>query len=277
MDRLMETMREEIVGLIVGFGYSGENVLPGALNDVQQIYSWMISIGCQDIYVISDFHFLENLDLRQQKFLELIKDRHYFYDGNFLFFIEQIVRCRKRVIFYYTGHAQNKYLLCPQKSFGKCDSHWLNSTKSISAECDKEFYAIEIDKLNRIFERRLNCLRDANGELIAIFDCCNGLEMNLPFEQKSRYVSYRDSLDCFFRTSAVCLSSSEIGEKAIMKDTGSFFTQSLLEILKKGSEINSWRKFLDLLIEKMRGINQTPHIYFSYPMMKIFPWIFAGK
>lgn len=269
--------------IIIGFNYKFEdNYLPGTIIDIYNCYKYISKLA-KSTHIFTDIEKditvseLRNSVLNASADINIInfisnikskKDIYHLYTSKDLIITEisKIIKNKKRIFFYYSGHSNNSKLVFPTKGNEIC---YVDSTE------------LELINLKKIICQ--NSLE--NAQIFFVLDCCNSNGLGLPYKLKDgKYVlSVRfyfdgksseimsNSLDISTQE-IICISSTMYDEYSISSDQGSLFTQSFFKNLKE------YRKIEDLLhvvnMECLKKYNQTSTIFASYPNLKhIWRWL----
>ena len=185
------------VVIVIGFKYKDDKLLPYTYIDLEKVnqylrYPW-------ERIIITDFAFKDAIP--------------YTYYKEFTLLLEDKIRDRKRIFFFYSGHALDTHrLLLPDDTI------------------------LESGELTQIFS-----LADPEARILSFFDCCYGFNLSLPFILNSSIDKESNSknMKCdvskrFLRQNIISVTSSNPGQPGRMIKTGSTFTDRLVGIdLKK--------------------------------------------
>lgn len=246
--------------------------LPSICIDLFQAYQFSRKMKPDRIIVITDI--LEDpptkdikdaivkeiVDGNVLKFIQTIKNNneHYSYSDlpEMLRTIGENIKGVHQLFFYYTGHAKNNFLILPNNLI----------------------HATEIKN------HLLRCV-SPSSQICLLFDCCFGININLPFRlQDKRYSLVSSSSSAFSRQSIICISSSSDNENAGLTDIGSIFTRIIFRLLNSSnrsiyhliSEINKQSKVL-LAQNPQYILSQTSNVYSSHPdLFCLFSWLFQS-
>lgn len=138
----------------------------------------------------------------------------------------------KYIYFYYSGHGENNSICLPEDNY---------SIKSLM----NRFYKILI----------------GGGTLISIFDCCDGIALDLPYLYSKNPVRIKESPE--FTSDIISISSSNINEQSISGRLGSLFTNDFYKLITKNLTIAS--------------ISEIATIRMSSDRIKILPLILTDN
>lgn len=246
--------------------------LPSICIDLFQAYEFSRKMNPDRIIVITDISedpptkdikdaiVKEIVDGNVLKFIHTIKanHEHFLYSDlpGMLKMIGENIKGVHQLFFYYTGHAKNNYLILPNNLIHATEikNHLLNFVSPSSQIC-------------------------------LLFDCCFGININLPFRlQEKRYTLVQSSSSSFSRQSIICISSSSDNENAGLTDIGSIFTRIIFRLLNSSNrsiyylinEINKQSKVL-LSQNPQYILSQTSNVYSSHPdLFCLFSWLFQN-
>jgi len=159
---------------------------------------------------------------------------------------------KKRIFFYYTGHANNGNILLPLMN------------DLISYRCTTQDAIINLSNIRDI----LSSGSRNSAEIFVILDCCNSNGLDLPYKLVDKvYRLTSKSNKEYPYQKIICFSSTNIDENSIASKKGSIFSHYLFELLGKSRNIGS---LLSEINKECAGqYNQTATVYSSYPDLKI--------
>lgn len=178
------------IALLIGFCYNyvgciidDKRSLPGIIIDLYQTYKYVKKIGINNIKIISDIYHNEEVSKLMKPmiggivgedildFIDIIQTNGY-YDAyvdrkTLIYTIRNFITNGDKLFIYYTGHFKNNKFILPSGS---------NNITPI--DIDTSDPILESD----LFRQILIDESSPNAQIFTIFDCCDGNDLNLPFE-----------------------------------------------------------------------------------------------
>ena len=267
--------------IIIGLSYNKSDKLtdrpfiPGIVIDIYHAYKYVKSLIINNnILIITDIIYDINInDLRESitnstvdveilHFISEIKNMGYLkdYTSNVQIFkqIKRVVNKRKRIFFYYTGHAVNGNILLPLANEEVCYKYEQTTDSIIT------FSSIR-DALSRDSAR--------NSKILTILDCCNANGLDLPYKLINKVYRLTLKSDKVYPSQKlICFSATMIDESSIASKNGSIFSYIFFKNLQE------YRNIADLLLfvsnECSKKYDQTVTVHASYPNLKmIWRWL----
>lgn len=210
-----------MIGILIGFAYDNrDDELPGILLDLYKIYKCLKSFNIESV-ILTDIekkikkevvnNILNNdIDLDIINFFEKVENYKIIKTPNELIDFLENIKKMDDLIFYYSGHFNDKKIILPNRIMLSLD--------------------FLLEKLNNIYEK--SCL--------FIFDCCNFSGLGLCFDLNDEGIFIFKPMDFYYHKNIICISSSSIDEKSEASYKGSIFTTKLLNCFNGG--IQTYKK-----------------------------------
>lgn len=184
--------------------------------------------------------------------------------------IENRLKGKERILFYYTGHSYDAKILLPILNNHYC--YIYNSTPDT---------ILDLYELKEIICNNSNL----DAEIFMILDCCNSNGLGLPYKLTDEVYRLNYYPDTLFKSThfkrhytlqkIICFSSTYIDENAIALKCGSIFTITLFKNIKTHRKINNLLTIIST--ECLKKFEQSANVSSSYPNLKlIWRWLIVN-
>lgn len=264
-------------GIIIGFEYHDEKILPATIIDLYIAHNWMKTF-MNDIYILTDIKKINDIDICNNAISEkyISDDIFSFIHLNNIHIINNsddlienikniiIKHSHDNLVIYYTGHGINASILLPNN-----DLFVINNLKYLLCELLSNY-----------------------SNIFWIMDCCNPNALYLPFYFNYDHWELRDDKIEYITQPIILITSSEEYEKSLATKCGSLFSKTLFKILKDMNDIENINP-MEIPVKNNRNLNrllanikssmfknvynhnQTISLYSSYAIDPIL-WLWIG-